>query len=53
MQLAGHSTAIRAVEPVTADVISAVRAEGFELVEDDSLPDETFVVRDAEFAART
>ena len=53
MQLAGHSGAIRAVEPVTADVISAVRAEGFELVEDDSLPDGQFVVRDAEFAART
>ena len=53
MQLAGHPGTVRAVEMVTADVISAVRAEGFELVEDDSLPDGQFVVRDAEFAART
>ena len=53
MQLAAHPGTVRIVEMVTADVISAVRAEGFELVEDDSLPDGQFVVRDAEFAART
>ena len=53
MQLAAHPGTIRAVEMVTGDVIAAVRAASFELVEDDALAEGQFAVRDAEFAART
>jgi valyl-tRNA synthetase len=53
MQLAAHPGTIRTVEMVAGDVISAVRADSFELEEDDSLAEGQFVVRDAEFAART
>ena len=53
MQLAAHPGTIRTVEMVAGDVISAVRADSFELEEDNSLAEGQFVVRDAEFAART
>jgi valyl-tRNA synthetase len=53
IRLAAHPSTIRVAEAVAGDVISAVRAESFELVEDDSLAAGQFAVRAAEFAART
>ena len=53
IRLTAHPSTIRVAEAVAGDVISAVRAESFELVEDDSLTAGQFAVRAAEFAART
>ena len=52
IRLAAHPSTVRVAEAVTGDVISAVRAASFELVEDDSLAAGEFAVRAAEFAAR-
>ena len=52
IRLAAHPSTVRVAEAVTGDVISAVRAASFELVEDDSLAAGEFVVQAAEFAAR-
>ena len=52
IQLAAHPSTIRTAEAVAADVMSAVRATSFELVEDDSLAAGQFTVRAAEFAVR-
>ena len=52
IQLAAHPSTLRTAETVAADVISAVRAQSFELVEDASLEAGEFEVRGAEFAAR-
>ena len=53
IRLAAHPSTLRVAEAVAGDVISAVRAESFELVEDASLAAGQFAVRAAEFAART
>ena len=53
IRLAAHPSTVRVAEAVAGDVISAVRAESFELVEDESLATGQFKVRAAEFAART
>ena len=52
IRLAAHPSTVRTAETVAADVISAVRAQSFELVEDASLDAGEFEVRGAEFAAR-
>ena len=52
IELAANPATIRSAEEITPDVISAVRAQSFELVEDDELGLGEFEVRSAEFAAQ-
>jgi valyl-tRNA synthetase len=50
IELAANSTTIRSAEGITSDLISAVRAHSFELIEDDHIADGEFEVRAAKFA---
>ena len=52
IELAANPATIRSAEEITSDVISAVRAHSFELVEDDQIDEGYFEVRSAEFAAQ-
>ena len=52
IELAANPATIRSAEEITADVISAVRAHSFELVEDDQIEEGDFEVRSAKFAAQ-
>lgn len=49
IQLAANSNTIIVMETVSSDVISAVRATSFELVEDDTIPFGQFSVQSVEF----